>query len=100
VGPPFVASGVGIFARVNRTFNGYVAYFNEPHTRTEDFHALIDWGDKSKPTPSHIHKRGNGRYTVIGSHRYIFRGYYNVTVTIKDQLGRQITVTSIAHASL
>jgi hypothetical protein len=100
VGPPFVATGLGILARVNRTFKGYVAYFNEPHTRSGDFLALIDWGDKSHPTTGHIHKRAEGRYAVIGTHRYIFRGDYNVTVTIKDKLGRKLTATSIFHASL
>jgi plastocyanin len=98
--PLFVARGLNFQATVNKTRRGYVAYFIQPNTRTVHFHAVIDWGDGSKTSPGHIHKRGSGRYAVIGSHRYVVRGIYTVTVTIKDELGRKIAAVSTAHASL
>jgi plastocyanin len=98
--PRFTTASLKIQATVNKTHDGYVAYFNEPNTRTSDFHALVDWGDGSKQDLSHIHKRSSGHYAVIGSHRYVIRGTYPVTVTIKDALGRKVETTSKVRAVL
>ena len=75
----------------------YVASFSEPNTKTQDFHALINWGDGSRTTPGHIHGRGNGQYAVIGSHRYISHQVFPVTVTIRDPAGFKEVAKSTAH---
>jgi plastocyanin len=98
--PLFVSAGLKIQATVNKTFRGFVAYFNAPNTRTPNFHAMIDWGDGFKPSPGHIRKRGSGRYAVVGSRLYIVRGTYPVTVTIRDALGRKIAANTTVRAVL
>jgi len=76
------------------TYFGYAALFSEPNTRNQNFHAFINWGDGSKVTPGHIHGRGNGHYAVLSQHRYVKTGVFNITVTIKDALGRKIRTNS------
>jgi plastocyanin len=94
---PFKSSGLKIQARVKKTYQGYVAYFSEPNTKPQDFHAAIDWGDKSKLNPGHIHARGNGHYAIIGNHRYVRPGVFQVTVTIRDSAGRKIAAQSLVR---
>jgi plastocyanin len=91
----FRSSGLKIQAKVNKTYHGYVSYFSEPNTTPRDFRAAIDWGDNSKRNPGHVHGRGYGHYAIIGQHRYIRPGVFNVTVTIKDTAGRKIAAHSL-----
>jgi uncharacterized protein YjdB len=96
---PLVVAGVEFLAKLKKTFNQAVAYFNEPNTKTQDFHAFIDWGDGSLPSRGHIHGRGNGRFSVIGSHRYVKSAIFPITVTIRDPAGRKASATSLVHVT-
>ena len=93
----FQATGVGIRARVGQKFTGSIALFSEPHTRPQEFEAVIDWGDGSASSPGRVRTRGSGRFAVNGSHRYIKPGMYNVTVTIHDLAGKEIAAASSAR---
>jgi plastocyanin len=93
----FKSSGLKIQARLDKTYHGYVAYFQEPHTSPQNFHAAIDWGDHSKKDPGHVHGRGNGRYAIIGQHRYVRPGAFNITVTIRDSAFRKIATQSLVR---
>jgi plastocyanin len=93
----FKSSAVKIQAKVDKTYHGYVAYFSEPNTTPQDFHAAIDWGDHSKLNPGHIHGRGNGQYAIIGQHRYVRSGPFDVTVTIRDAAFRKIAAHSLVR---
>jgi hypothetical protein len=93
----FKSSGLKIQAKVDKLYHGYVAYFSEPNTRPQDFHAAIDWGDGSKLNPGHVHGRGNGHYAIIGQHSYVRPGPFNVTVTIRDVAFRKIAAHSLVR---
>jgi hypothetical protein len=93
---PFQASGLNARAKANRTFHGSVARFNDPHTKPQQFSAVIDWGDQTGPTPGQIRRQGNGKYVVAGVHRYTTPGAFAVTVTIRDAAGQEIA----AHSSV
>jgi hypothetical protein len=77
-------------------FNKPIARFSDPHTKPAQFGALIDWGDQTAPIPGKIKRTGNGRYQVVGSHRYQAAGVFQVTVTIRDANGEVIA----AHGSV
>ena len=93
---PFTSSGLSAKAKLNRTFHGSVARFGDPHTKPQQFSAVIDWGDQSGPTPGQIRRQGNGKYVVAGAHRYGTLGVFSVTVTIRDAVGEEIA----AHGSI
>jgi hypothetical protein len=87
---PFTSSGLTAKAKVNRTFHGSVARFSDPHTKPQQFSAVIDWGDQSGPTRGQIRRQGNGKYVVAGVHRYGTPGVFAVTVTIQNAAGQEI----------
>jgi hypothetical protein len=91
----FQSSGLTAKAKVNKTFRASVARFSDPHTKPQQFSAVIDWGDQSGSTPGQIRRNGNGRYLVAGVHRYGTPGTFQVTVTIRDATGDVIA----AHSS-
>jgi hypothetical protein len=93
----FKASGLRIQARTGQQFKGSVALFSDPHTQAQEFGAFIDWGDGSTSSPGRVHTRGSGRFAVSGSHRYIKRGIYQVTVTIQDTAGREASAVGSAR---
>jgi len=95
--PHLVGSGLNSRVRENKTFHGNVARFSEPHTKAQEFQAIINWGDQSAPTPGLIHARGRGRFVVLGSHHYVAPGVYNVAVKIEDGSGREIVTKSLAR---
>jgi hypothetical protein len=80
----------------DRHFRGLVASFNEPNTRLRTFRASIRWGDGSSPSPGRIQGRGNGGYSVLGSHRFPQSGTFPVTVTILDAAGHTTTANGAA----
>jgi hypothetical protein len=94
---PFRSSGLSERARVNRTFQSPVARFSDPRTTAGQFSAVIDFGDQSEPTPGQIRRQGNGRYVVVGSHRYSTPGVFQVTVTIRDAAGAEIAAHGLVN---
>jgi hypothetical protein len=97
VGPPLIVRGLRIQARLLKTYTGFVAYFKRPNTKTQDFHAQINWGDNSLPKSGHIHGLGDSHFAVIGSHRYIKPGIYTITVTVRDPTGFKVPTTTLVH---
>jgi hypothetical protein len=55
---------------------------------------LIDWGDGTSPTFGHIRRKGKGRYAVVGSHRYLTTGIFQVMAMIQNQAGQQADAMS------
>jgi hypothetical protein len=92
----FTSSGLNGREKLPRLFNEAIARFNDPHTKPAQFVATIDWGDQSADTPGRIKKTGNGRYQVVGTHRFPAPGVFPVTITIRDAAGQVIA----AHASV
>jgi len=91
--PPVLrATGLNLKTREDKAFHGSVANFSEVHANAHNFSALIDWGDMTTPTSAQIRPRGDGRFAVIGSHRYVTPGIYHPTIVIRDALGQQIIV--------
>jgi hypothetical protein len=84
---------------VDKTFHGSVARFSDPHTQPRQFTAVIDWGDQSGPTPGRVRRRGNGKYWVVGAHRYGTPGVFQVTVTIRDATGIEIAAQGVVGAT-
>ncbi len=95
----FQSFGLSGRTKVARTFHGSIARFNDPHTKPGQFSAAINWGDQSGSTSGQVKRTGNGRYQVVGSHRYLTPGVFQVTVTIRDAAGDVIaahgTITAI-----
>jgi hypothetical protein len=79
-------------------FHGEIARFSEPQTTAQEFQALIDWGDQSASTPGRIHALRRGRFVVLGSHRYVAPGVYQVAVKIQDRSGREIVTEGVVRA--
>jgi plastocyanin len=74
-----------------KTFHGYIAHFQEPQvTKTQNYHALINWGDGSKQSTGHIVFRKTGEFAIISAHRYVKRGVFKITTTLRDGIGRKI----------
>jgi hypothetical protein len=92
----FTSSGLNGREKLPKPFNNAIARFNDPHTKPAQFVATIDWGDQSADAPGKIKKTGNGRYQVVGSHRYQAPGVFQVIVTIRDSAGDVIA----AHSAL
>ena len=86
---PLQASGQHATVKVNKTFHNTVAKFREPHTTPSNFTVLIDWGDQSGLTPGQIRRAGPGKFTVVGSHRYLAPGVFQVMVMIQDSGGQE-----------
>ena len=91
---PTPSSGVRIKAKGGKPFHGNVALFSDPHTKASAFTPLMNWGDQSTPTAGQVRRQGNGRYAIMGTHRYAAPGVFQATVTIRDAAGQEITAQS------
>ena len=49
--PHFVATGLKLKERLDRTFHVTIATSNEPHAKAQDFQASINWDDHSAAIP-------------------------------------------------
>jgi hypothetical protein len=92
----FTASGLPLETPANRTFRRPLASFSAPGARAGQFHASIGWGDGSALVRGQVEGRGNGRFTVVGAHRFRQPGTFAVTVTIVDAAGHTVTAQSWA----
>jgi plastocyanin len=78
-----------------KTYHGYLAYFAEPGvSKTQDFHAIIDWGDGSKTSTGHIEFKKTGEFGIISAHRYVKRGKFPIKITLRDGIGRKVRTVS------
>jgi hypothetical protein len=80
------ATGAQFGATEGVTFTGTVATFTDPDrsSTAAEYSATIDWGDSTATTPGTISGPTGGPFTVSGSHMYVERGTYAVTVVIAD----------------
>lgn len=92
--PTLAAAGRSLTARAGRRFHGSVAGIHAAGAVARGFIATIDWGDLSPPTSARIRARGGGRFAVIGSHRYVAPGTYDVNVAIRNASGQQVVAAS------
>jgi hypothetical protein len=91
-----VLSGVNIKDVEGNAFNGQVASFTSNGTETADqFSAMIDWGDGSSSAGT-IGGNFESGFQVLGRHVYTKVGEYDTRVTLRDSLGRPVTVQSTA----
>ena len=58
---------------------------------------MIDWGDGSLKTPGHIELQKTGQFAVISAHRYVKRGEFHITVTIRNTFGDKIETESLVR---
>jgi hypothetical protein len=95
------ATGATFGATEGVTFTGPVATFTDPDraSTAAEYSATIDWGDTTPTTPGTISGPTGGPFTVSGTHMYVERGTYAVTITITDVDNRNnnATVTSTAR---
>src|SRR5262249_50623197 len=102
---PLTASAQNAKAKVNKTIRPQLARFSEKGAKPGSFTVLIDWGDQTAPTRGQVRKAGKGKFTVVGTHRYLAQGTYQVMTMIRDQLGQEVdpmsmvTVTGKARAA-
>jgi hypothetical protein len=84
-----VATGGHAKGKVNKTIHPQLARFSEKGATPGSFTVLIDWGDGTSVTPGQIRKAGKGRFTVVGTHRYLTTGSFQVMAMIQDQSGQE-----------
>jgi len=72
-----------------------VARFSEAGAQPGSFHVLIDWGDQSTPTPGQVRRMGKNRFTVVGTHRFLTTGVFQVMAMIHDQSGQEADAMSM-----
>jgi hypothetical protein len=88
---------LNVHGKLGKAIQGVVANFKEPDAKPQNFHATINWGDQSAPTPGRIRAQGKGRFSVSGSHSYAAMGAFSITVTIQDATGLQVTAHGTAR---
>jgi hypothetical protein len=92
--PPLRATGLKLKVRDGVAFRANLANLREAHAAARAFAATVAWGDQSVPTAATIRRRGPGRFTVIGTHRYHAPGIYQVNIAIRDASGQQVVTQS------
>jgi plastocyanin len=96
---PLVATGVNGKAKVDKTFHHPVARFSEAGAQSTNFTVLIDWGDQSTPTFGQVRRMGKGRFRVLGSHRYLTTGVFQVMAMIQDKAGQEADAMSMVDVT-
>jgi plastocyanin len=92
---PLTATGQNAKAKVNKTIHPQLARFSEKGATPGSFNVLIDWGDQTTPTAGQVRKAGKGKFTVVGTHRYLAPGTYQVMTMIRDQSGQEVDPMSM-----
>jgi hypothetical protein len=68
-------------------FSGTVGSFRDTDPAARSFTVTINWGD-GNTQQGVLMGNGQGEFNVTGSHAYAEEGTYDLTVTVKDNLGR------------
>ena len=94
---PLTASGFSLTAK-NRVFSGTVATFKDgnPNATVAEFSARIYWGDGAMSIGKIT--KGGGLFSVSGSHTYLKKGRFVVTISIGDVGGSSVTTTTAMNA--
>jgi PKD repeat protein len=98
------ATGTTLQATAGQHFLAVPASFTDPGPDpgpASAYTAVIDWGDRSRPSSGGVSILGPGRYEVPASHTYTDPGSYTITVTITDThtQGRTAVAFSTAEVS-
>ena len=97
---PLTGSGENAKAKVNKTIHPQLARFSEKGATPGTFTVLIDWGDQTSPTRGQVRKAGGkGKFTVVGTHRYLTSGTFQVMTMIQDQSGQEADVMSMVKVT-
>jgi len=96
---PIAAVGTNVKAKVNKTFHKQVARFSEAQAKPANLTAVIDWGDQSAPSLGQVRRMGKNRFKVIGTHRYLTTGTFQVMTMIQDQAGQEGHAMSIVKVT-
>ena len=81
-----------------KTYHGDISNFVAPGaSKTQDFHAIINWGDGSKTSTGHIDLKKTGAFRIISMHRYVKRGAFPITITLRDPIGRKVRTVSLVR---
>lgn len=91
---PLTASGQNAKGKVNKTIHPQTAHFSERGAVPGTFTVLIDWGDQTSASRAKVRKKGNGKFVVSGTHRYLTPGSFQVMTMIQDQSGQESDVMS------
>src|SRR5207248_2022060 len=67
----------------------------DPGGVASDYDAVIDWGDGTGPSGGSIQANGSS-FQVSGGHTYTTAGSYTVTITVTDQGGANVTISTTA----
>jgi len=94
---PLTATGFDLICK-GTNFSNTVAAFTDADLlgTTSDYAASIFWGD-GKSSNGTIVAAGSG-WKVVGSHAYLKRGKYTVTITIRDVGGATASATTHINA--
>ncbi len=79
--------------RVATAVLGTLADLN-PLASAGDFTVTIDWGDGTK-SPGLLLPKGNGTFTIAGTHDYASVGARPLGVTVTDEAGRTVTTNPL-----
>src|SRR5207253_116310 len=58
-----------------------------------NYTATVDWGDSTSATPGTVSASGS-TFTVAGSHTYASAGFHTIAITIKDEGGSTLSLTT------
>jgi PKD repeat protein len=82
-------------------FTGTVATFSHPEAtrRSQDFTALIDWGDGTTATEGVVTGPNSPTFSITGTHSFADTGIFPVSVTVRDLVtGRDaVAVSNVSH---
>jgi hypothetical protein len=67
-------------------FSGVVGSFQDTDPAARSFTVTINWGDGTQQAT--LTTNGQGGFNVSGTHAYAEEGTYDLTVTVKDNMGR------------
>jgi hypothetical protein len=99
---PLDPVGSSITAVPGTAFTGVVGGFVDEsiYGAPADFTATIDWGDGSATSAGTVTTNPKAGFDVTGTHTYSAKGFYTITVSVRDVGGSTTTVNSTANAGI
>jgi streptogramin lyase len=95
---PIAATEKNFHVRIGKPFTAILGSFTtDPSVNSGDLSATIDWGDGTPPETGVILSKGNGVFTVQGSHTYMKVFGKNVTVQMNHTAGATGIASDAVH---
>jgi hypothetical protein len=90
-------SGVVVLGATGTDVNATVASFTDfdPAELSANYTATINWGDGSTPTTGTVTETSPGTFSVSGKYSYAAVGVYQVSVTLSNSAGSNVTAISL-----